>query len=38
METMTRVLARHVYKLELQDLPLDRLTEQKHKKQKKGLG
>nr|CAB3265418.1 ral GTPase-activating protein subunit alpha-1 [Phallusia mammillata] len=38
METMTRVLARHVYKLELQDLPLDRLTEQKHKKQKKGPG
>ncbi|XP_078483616.1 ral GTPase-activating protein subunit alpha-1 isoform X2 [Ciona intestinalis] len=35
METMTRVLARHVYKLELQDLPLDRLTEQKHKKQRK---
>ncbi|XP_076803617.1 ral GTPase-activating protein subunit alpha-1-like isoform X2 [Clavelina lepadiformis] len=35
METMTRVLSRHVYKLELLDLPLDRLTEQKHKKQKK---
>uniref|UniRef100_H2Z703 Rap-GAP domain-containing protein n=1 Tax=Ciona savignyi TaxID=51511 RepID=H2Z703_CIOSA len=35
METMTRVLARHVYKLDLQDLPLDRLTEQKHKKQRR---
>lgn len=29
MDTMTRVLARHVYGLELSDLPLDRLTEQK---------
>lgn len=32
METMTRVLARHVYGLELSDLPLDRLTEQKQKR------
>lgn len=34
---MTRVLARHVYNLELTDLPLDRLSEQKAKRQRKGI-
>ena len=34
METLTRVLARHVYNLDLSDLPLDRLTEQKAKRRK----
>lgn len=34
METLTRVLARHVYHLDLSDLPLDRLTEQKAKRKK----
>ncbi|BES90903.1 Rap/ran-GAP [Nesidiocoris tenuis] len=37
LETLTRVLARHVYGLELNDLPLDRLSEQKTKRMKKGL-
>lgn len=32
METLTRVLARHVYNLDLTDLPLDRLIEQKSKR------
>lgn len=32
METLTRVLARHVYNLDLNDLPLDRLSEQKKMK------
>ena len=32
METLTRVLARQVYNLDLNDLPLDRLSEQKRKK------
>ncbi len=32
METLTRVLARHVYNLDLSDLPLDRLSEQKRKR------
>lgn len=32
METLTRVLARHVYNLDLTDLPLDRLAEQKTKR------
>ncbi|XP_075222670.1 putative Rho GTPase-activating protein CG5521 [Lycorma delicatula] len=36
LETLTRVLARHVYNLELTDLPLDRLSEQKAKRQRKG--
>lgn len=31
METLTRVLARHLYNLDLANLPLDRLTEQKAK-------
>ena len=35
MKTMTRVLSRNVYQLDVRDLPLDRLTEQKHKKQRK---
>lgn len=34
MDTLTRVLARHVYNLDLLDLPLDRLTEQKAKRKK----
>ncbi|XP_049857449.1 probable Rho GTPase-activating protein CG5521 isoform X1 [Schistocerca gregaria] len=34
LETLTRVLARHVYGLDLTDLPLDRLTEQKAKKRR----
>lgn len=29
---LTRVLARHVYSLDLNDLPLDKLSEQKVKK------
>jgi hypothetical protein len=33
---LTRVLARHVYGLDLNDLPLDRLTEQKVKKRRGG--
>uniref|UniRef100_A0A0A9X1L4 Ral GTPase-activating protein subunit alpha-1 n=3 Tax=Lygus hesperus TaxID=30085 RepID=A0A0A9X1L4_LYGHE len=37
LETLTRVLARHVYGLELNDLPLDRLSEQKSKRMRKGL-
>jgi len=32
METLTRVLARQVYNLDLKDLPLDRLSEQKSKR------
>ncbi|XP_069689068.1 probable Rho GTPase-activating protein CG5521 isoform X3 [Periplaneta americana] len=36
LETLTRVLARHVYNLDLTDLPLDRLTEQKAKKRRAG--
>lgn len=35
METLTRVLARHVYSLDLTDLPLDRLSEQKSKRQRR---
>ncbi|XP_046401703.1 probable Rho GTPase-activating protein CG5521 isoform X2 [Ischnura elegans] len=38
LETLTRVLARHVYGLDLTDLPLDRLTEQKAKKRRGGDG
>ena len=34
METLTRVLAKQVYKLNLHDLPLDRLSEQKSKRQR----
>jgi lipid II:glycine glycyltransferase (peptidoglycan interpeptide bridge formation enzyme) len=37
METLTRVLARHVYNLDLTDLPLDRLSEQKEKKTRRGI-
>lgn len=36
LETLTRVLARHVYNLDLNDLPLDRLTEQKEKRRRGG--
>lgn len=32
METLTRVLARHVYDLDLTDLPLDRLNDHKSKR------
>lgn len=35
METLTRVLARHVYNLDLTDLPLDRISEQKSKRVRK---
>jgi len=34
VETLTRVLARTVYGIDLSDLPLERLTEQKRKKQR----
>lgn len=37
LETLTRVLARHVYELDLNDLPLDRLSEQQSKKQRRGI-
>ncbi|KAJ8941367.1 hypothetical protein NQ314_010430 [Rhamnusium bicolor] len=36
LETLTRVLARHVYNLDLTDLPLDRLTEPKAKRGRRG--
>jgi len=36
LETLTRVLARHVYNLDLNDLPLDRLSEQKAKRRRGG--
>ncbi|XP_031746414.1 ral GTPase-activating protein subunit alpha-1 isoform X2 [Xenopus tropicalis] len=39
METLTKVLAKNVYHLDLNDLPLDKLSEQKQKKHKgKGGG
>ncbi|XP_078089919.1 ral GTPase-activating protein subunit alpha-1 isoform X8 [Mustelus asterias] len=39
METLTKVLARNLYNLDLHDLPLDKLSEQKQKKHKgKGGG
>lgn len=34
METLTKVLARNLYSLDLGDLPLDKLSEQKQKKHK----
>ncbi|KAG8449519.1 hypothetical protein GDO86_016240 [Hymenochirus boettgeri] len=34
METLTKVLAKNVYHLDLNDLPLDKLSEQKQKKHK----
>ncbi|XP_076233840.1 putative Rho GTPase-activating protein CG5521 isoform X7 [Calliopsis andreniformis] len=37
LDTLTRVLARHVYNLDLNDLPLDRLSEQKTKR-RRGVG
>lgn len=37
METLTRVLVRHVYNLDLTDLPLDRLSEQKTKRTRRGM-
>lgn len=36
MQTLTRVMARQVYNLNLQDLPLDRLAEQKGKRRRGG--
>ena len=36
METLTRVLARQVYGLDLQNLPLERLSEQKKIRTKTG--
>ncbi|XP_069494539.1 ral GTPase-activating protein subunit alpha-1 isoform X7 [Ambystoma mexicanum] len=39
METLTKVLAKNVYHLDLNELPLDKLSEQKQKKHKgKGFG
>ena len=38
METLTRVLARQVYNLDLNDLPLDRLSEQKAKRRRGKAG
>ncbi|XP_057337065.1 ral GTPase-activating protein subunit alpha-1 isoform X2 [Microplitis mediator] len=37
LDTLTRVLARHVYNLDLNDLPLERISEQKSKK-RRGVG
>uniref|UniRef100_A0AAY4CGA4 Rap-GAP domain-containing protein n=1 Tax=Denticeps clupeoides TaxID=299321 RepID=A0AAY4CGA4_9TELE len=37
METLTKVLARHLYSLDLNELPLDKLSEQKLKKHKGGV-
>lgn len=34
METLTKVLARNLYSLDLNELPLDKLSEQKQKKHK----
>ncbi|EDO33260.1 predicted protein, partial [Nematostella vectensis] len=34
LQTLTRVLARTVYNLDLDDLPLDRLSEQKRKRRR----
>lgn len=34
MDTLTRVMSRYVYNINLHDLPLDRLTERKQKKAK----
>lgn len=34
METLTKVLARNLYNLDLNELPLDKLSEQKQKKHK----
>ncbi|XP_076027606.1 ral GTPase-activating protein subunit alpha-1 [Genypterus blacodes] len=39
METLTKVLARNLYSVDLNELPLDKLSEQKRKKHKgKGIG
>uniref|UniRef100_A0A4W4FS10 Rap-GAP domain-containing protein n=1 Tax=Electrophorus electricus TaxID=8005 RepID=A0A4W4FS10_ELEEL len=37
METLTKVLARNLYNLDLNELPLDKLSEQKQKKHKGGV-
>ncbi len=36
MDILTRVLAKNLYHLDLSDLPLDRLSEQKAKKRRAG--
>ncbi|XP_046849853.1 ral GTPase-activating protein subunit alpha-1-like isoform X3 [Xenia sp. Carnegie-2017] len=38
MMTLTSVIALHIYRLNLKDLPLDRLSEQQYKKRKRLLG
>ena len=38
MDILTNVIAGRVYGLNLKDLPLDRLSEQKHKKRRHQLG
>ena len=38
MDILTRVLAKNLYQLDLSDLPLDRLSEQKAKKKRAGMG
>ena len=37
MDILTRVLAKNLYQLDLSDLPLDRLSEQKAKKKRAGM-
>lgn len=34
MEMLTRVLARYIYAIDLRDLPLDKLSEQKVKRER----
>ncbi|KAF5297114.1 hypothetical protein FQA39_LY02694 [Lamprigera yunnana] len=38
LDTLTRVLARHVYNLDLSDLPLDRLSDQKFRRTRRSIG
>lgn len=38
METLTRVLARHLYNLDLTNLPLDRLSDPKSRRKRPGQG
>ncbi|KAB0803388.1 hypothetical protein PPYR_00358 [Photinus pyralis] len=38
LDTLTRVLARHVYNLDLSDLPLDRLSDQKSRRTRRSIG
>lgn len=37
MEMLTKILARHVYNLDLNDLPLDRLSDQKTRRTRRGM-